>query len=67
MGWILRVVALALIGVGTIWFLQGSNVLPGSFMTGRPEWAVRGSLAMLAGVALLFVTLRGRRDLPPPP
>jgi hypothetical protein len=27
---------------GAIWFLQGINVLPGSFMTGQTRWAVYG-------------------------
>jgi len=28
-----------LIVLGAIWFLQGINVLPGSFMTGQIRWA----------------------------
>ena len=27
--------------VGCIWFLQGINVLPGSFMTGQIRWNTR--------------------------
>jgi hypothetical protein len=26
--------------IGGAWFLQGINVLPGSFMTGQIRWAV---------------------------
>ena len=44
----------ALLIAGTVWFLQGVNVLPGSFMSGRGEWAVYGVLAILAGAGLLF-------------
>jgi uncharacterized membrane protein HdeD (DUF308 family) len=44
--------------VGCIWFLQGINVLPGSFMTGQRQWAVYGALLALAGIAIL---LRPRR------
>ena len=25
--------------MGVIWFLQGVNILPGSFMTGQIQWA----------------------------
>ncbi|HLF37074.1 MAG TPA: hypothetical protein VI520_03970 [Anaerolineales bacterium] len=50
--------ALLLILVGIGWFLQGINVLPGSFMTGQPEWAVAGGLAFLAG---LWIIRRSRR------
>ena len=51
----------ALLGVvGTVWFLQGINVLPGSFMTGQTEWAVYGALAIVAGVALIVFANRRR-------
>jgi hypothetical protein len=40
-------------------FLQGINVLPGSFMTGQTRWAVYGGIAVAAGIALL---LRANRN-----
>jgi hypothetical protein len=39
--------------MGAIWFLQGTNVMPGSFMTGQIRWAVYGAIAMVLGVMLL--------------
>ena len=39
--------------MGGIWFLQGINVLPGSFMTGELRWAVYGGLLAAAGIWLL--------------
>jgi hypothetical protein len=39
---------------GAIWFLQGINVLPGSFMTGQIRWAIFGGFAVAAGFALFF-------------
>jgi hypothetical protein len=30
---------------GAIWFFQGINVLPGSFMTRQIRWAVYGGIA----------------------
>ena len=39
--------------IGGIWFLQGNNVLPGSFMTGSTFWAITGGIVLLAGLALL--------------
>ena len=56
---VLPVIACLLILTGIVWFLQGINVLPGSFMTGRPEWAVRGVIAVLVGTGLLVWRLRG--------
>jgi hypothetical protein len=44
--------------MGTIWFLQGINILPGSFMTGQIRWAVYGAIAVVAG---LLVMARGNR------
>jgi hypothetical protein len=41
-----------LIMIGAVWFLQGVNVLPGSFMTGQTRWAVYGGIAAAAGVGL---------------
>jgi hypothetical protein len=46
--------------VGCIWFLQGINVLPGSFMTGQTKWAVRGAVLFIAGIAVLAITNRRR-------
>ena len=36
---IVKVIAILFFLAGGIWFLQGINVLPGSFMTGDPQWA----------------------------
>ncbi len=50
---------LALLGV--IWFFQGINVLPGSFMTGQTKWAVYGGASFVMGIALIGWALRMRR------
>lgn len=50
-----------LILVGAIWFLQGMNVLPGSFMTGQTQWAVYGGIAVAVGIVLLWTTRRPLR------
>ena len=55
----LRLLAVALIVMGAIWFLQGKNVLPGSFMTGDIRWAYRGAAAAIAGAVLLFFVRKG--------
>ncbi|HEX5076818.1 MAG TPA: hypothetical protein VFW03_26660 [Gemmatimonadaceae bacterium] len=46
--------------VGCIWFLQGINILPGSFMTGQTKWAVYGGMLFLVGIGLLAVARRRR-------
>ena len=56
----LNIVGVLLAVMGTTWFLQGINILPGSFMTGQLRWAVYGGIADAAAVALLVMANRGR-------
>lgn len=56
----LGTVAVICIALGTIWFLQGINLLPGSFMTGQTEWAVYGGALFLLGIVVLFFARRKR-------
>jgi hypothetical protein len=56
-----NIVAGLLVLAGTTWFLQGINVLPGSFMTGQTKWAVYGGIAVAVGIALLLRANRPRR------
>ena len=51
-------IAVLLLILGTIWFLQGVNVLPGSFMTGQTKWAVIGGGCFVAGLAFLILSRR---------
>jgi hypothetical protein len=53
-----RILGILLVILGCIWFLQGVNVLPGSFMTGQIRWAVYGAIAVVVGFALLFAARR---------
>jgi hypothetical protein len=47
-----------LIMIGAVWFLQGINVLLGSFITGQPQWAVYGGIAATTGAGLVFTAKR---------
>lgn len=60
----LNVIGVLLILAGGVWFLQGINVLPGSFMTGQPQWVINGAVAVLAGIMLL-VFANWRKAAPP--
>ncbi len=57
---LLNIIGVLLVLVGGVWFLQGINVLPGSFMTGNPQWAVNGGIAIVIGLGLLFWANRRR-------
>lgn len=54
------IVGLLLVLSGCLWFLQGINVLPGSFMTGQMKWAVWGAISLIAGIALIAWANRRR-------
>jgi hypothetical protein len=43
---------------GGVWFLQGINILPGSYMTGDPQWAINGGIVMLIAVGLFWFANR---------
>ena len=53
-----KIAGVILVLLGVIWFLQGINILPGSFMTGQVQWAVYGGIGFLAGIALLLLSRR---------
>jgi len=57
----LNVVAILCLVTGCVWFLQGINVLPGSFMTGQTKWAVYGALMVIAAVVLFVFANRRRK------
>ncbi len=52
---------------GGVWILQGINLLPGSFMTGDPRWALRGAVLAVLGIALFVIASRRRPSSTPPP
>jgi hypothetical protein len=60
-----NIVGAVLVFFGGVWFLQGINVLPGSFMTGQMKWAVYGGVAFVAGLVLLILANRKRKAQPP--
>jgi hypothetical protein len=55
---ILLIVSIMIFLAGLTFFLQGINILPGSYMTGDPQWAVNGAIAMLIGGGLFWFSRR---------
>lgn len=56
---LLNIVGVVIFLAGLVFFLQGINILPGSFMTGDPQWAINGGIMMAIAVGLLlFANLR---------
>ncbi len=50
----LNIVAVLFILAGSVWFLQGINILPGSRMSGDPQWAINGAIAVILAVGLII-------------
>jgi hypothetical protein len=52
---VMHILGMILILAGTVFFLQGINIIPGSFMTGQREWALYGGISILAGILLVYI------------
>lgn len=61
---ILRILGVLLFILGGVWFFQGVNILPGSFMTGQSRWAINGVIAVVAGIVLIALSVK-RKGSPP--
>jgi uncharacterized membrane protein len=57
---ILQILGVLLVIVGCVWFLQGINVLPGSFMSGQIRWAVYGGIAVVVGIVVVVAAAKRR-------
>ena len=51
---ILYILGIILILAGGTFFLQGINILPGSYMTGDPQWAINGGIMIVIGIGLII-------------
>jgi len=56
----LKVIGVLVFLAGGVWFLQGINILPGSSMTGDPQWAINGAIAMVVGGGTFWFVNRRR-------
>jgi hypothetical protein len=63
MKWLLDILGGLLTLAGLVWLLQGVNVLPGSFMSGKSLYAILGLVLIVIGGSLLFLVNR-RHKLP---
>jgi drug/metabolite transporter (DMT)-like permease len=48
------IIGIILILAGGTFFLQGISVLPGSYMTGDPQWAIIGGILIVIGIGLMI-------------
>lgn len=57
------IVAGVIFVLGLVWIGQGSGIIPGSFMTGDPRWALIGAVLVAVGIVVAWTALR-RRPVP---
>ncbi len=55
---ILNIAGMCLVLAGLIFFLQGLNILQGSFMSDDPQWVINGGIIILIGFAVLIFAKR---------
>ena len=60
MRWVWIVLGILLILTGSVWTLQGLDVLSGSRMSGGTVWTVVGPVVVAAGLVLVVVGVRIR-------
>ena len=59
--WLLCIVGALVALMGLVWTGQGLGFMPGSFMSGRIEWAAYGLLAVAIGAAVVAPRVNVRR------
>lgn len=59
--WIGIVVGVLCCLLGGLWFLQGIGVVGGSFMTGSRLWLFIGLVVLIAGLTLIYNSVRRLR------
>jgi uncharacterized membrane protein HdeD (DUF308 family) len=61
MKWILTIVGVLLLLVGSVWILQGLNILTQGFMAGHIQYTVLGVVVDVVGIGLLVAAFRRRK------
>jgi hypothetical protein len=60
-----RVGAIIMIATGLVWIGQGTGLVPGSFMSRDPFWALMGVLCVGAGIFVGWLAFRADPAGPP--
>ncbi len=61
MKWVLNIVAVLLLLVGSVWILQGLNILKQGFMAGQIQYTILGVIVDVVGIGLLVLANRRRK------
>lgn len=59
--WVKGIAGLLCVLIGLGWIGQGTNLLPGSYMSGQVQWAIIGLVVLFVGAWLLWSLRAGRK------
>lgn len=65
MRWALTILGVLVVLAGAVWILQGANLLPGSYMSGNPQWILNGTITDIIGLGLIVFANWPRKKTPP--
>ena len=65
MKWVLNILGVLLILMGTVWILQGTGVFPVGGMAYQTKWTYIGIVVDLVAIGFFFIANRRRKNLPP--
>ncbi|MBL8100821.1 MAG: hypothetical protein JNK81_16685 [Anaerolineales bacterium] len=55
---IIKFFAVLFILAGLVWVLQGLSILPGSYMSGNPQWAINGTITIVIAAVIFWFANR---------
>jgi hypothetical protein len=64
--WIKGIGGVVCVLIGLVWIGQGTNLMPGSVMSGQAMWAIIGLVVLVVGAWLLWSVTRERRTIKAP-
>ena len=62
---VLTIIGAFFVLVGSLWLLQGLNIIPGSLMSGHIQYFFFGFAIDIIGIVLIVVGNRSRKQMPP--
>jgi hypothetical protein len=58
---VLNIIGVILAFFGTVWILQGLNILTQGFMAGNIKWTVIGAIVLVIAIGILVTTNRSKK------
>jgi hypothetical protein len=65
MKWVLNILGILLLLMGTVWILQGTGLYPVGFMARQIKYTYAGIAVDIIAIGLFVIANRRRKNLPP--